>query len=294
MYKALKKDLKKIRETVNIQIDRFLPRKDEYPKNIHKAIRHSLFAGGKGIRSYMLIKIYTIFQENFQPILPLAAALEMLHTYTLIHDDLPYLDNDDFRRGKPTCHKLFGEDIALLSGDTLLIYAFDIVSQMDISDKLKAKILGKMSKMAGPCGLIGGQWEDVNCQGKKVDKEKLAYIHNNKTAGFIQATATLACMMAEVPAEETQLLEEYAGNVGLSFQIVDDILDIEGTFQERGKTIGKDMEAQKVTYPALYGLQESKNQVEQLMQRAKEILNKYHDKALMLQRFTDYLYLSKW
>ncbi len=294
MYKALKKDLKKIRETVNIQIDRFLPRKDEYPKNIHKAIRHSLFAGGKGIRSYMLIKIYSIFEKDIQPILPLGAALEMLHTYTLIHDDLPYLDNDDFRRGKPTCHKLFGEDIALLSGDTLLIYAYDIVSQMEISDKLKAKILEKMSKMAGPCGLVGGQWEDVNNQGKKVDKAKLAYIHTNKTAGFIQSTATMACIMADVSAEETELLEEYAGNVGLSFQIVDDILDIEGTFQERGKTIGKDEEAQKVTYPALYGLQESKNQVEQLMQRAKDILNKYHDKALMLQRFTDYLYLSRW
>jgi len=294
VYKALKKDLKKIRETVNIQIDRFLPRKDEYPKNIHKAIRHSLFAGGKGIRSYMLIKIYSIFNDDIKTILPLAAALEMLHTYTLIHDDLPYLDNDDFRRGKPTCHKLFGDDIALLSGDTLLIFAFDIVSQMDISDKLKAEILKKFSKMAGAGGLVGGQWEDINCEGKKVDKQKLAYIHNNKTAGFIQITATLACMLAEASQEDTKLLEEFAANVGLSFQIVDDILDIEGTFKERGKSIGKDKDAQKVTYPALYGLQESKNKVELMMHRAKEILNKYHDKALMLQRFTDYIYLSKW
>ncbi len=294
MYKALKKDLKKIRETVNIQIDRFLPRKDEYPKNIHKAIRHSLFAGGKGIRSYLLVKIYSIFKDDLDTVLPLAAALEMLHTYTLIHDDLPYLDNDDFRRGKPTCHKLFGDDIALLSGDTLLIYAFDIVSQMEISEKLKAEILQKMTKMAGAQGLVGGQWEDINCQGKKVDKQMLSYIHKNKTAGFIELTATLACMLAQVSQEDRELLEEFAGNVGLSFQIVDDILDIEGTFQERGKSIGKDQEAQKVTYPALYGLQESKNQVEQMMQRAKEILTKYHDKALMLQRFTDYLYLSKW
>ncbi len=294
MYKALKKDLKKIRESVNIQIDRFLPRKDEYPKNIHKAIRHSLFAGGKGIRSYMLIKIYSIFCEKIEPIMPLAVAFEMLHTYTLIHDDLPYLDNDDFRRGKPTCHKLFGEDVALLAGDTLLIYAFDIISQMEVDYKIKAGILQKFSEMAGARGLVGGQWEDINCEGKTVDKEKLAYIHNNKTAGFIKLTATLACLLAGASEEDTELLDEYAGNIGLAFQIVDDILDIEGSFQERGKSIGKDMKSKKITYPALYGLQESKDEVEKLMTRAKEILDKYHDKGLMLQRFTDYIYLSKW
>ncbi len=294
MYKALKKDLKKIRESVNIRVDRFLPRKDEYPKNIHKAIRHSLFAGGKGIRSYMLIKIYSIFCEDVEPIMPLAVAFEMLHTYTLIHDDLPYLDNDDFRRGKPTCHKLFGEDVALLGGDTLLIYAFDIISQMEVADKVKAEILQKFSAMAGARGLIGGQWEDVNCEGKTVDKQKLAYIHSKKTAEFIKLTATLACLLAEASEEDTELLEEYAGNIGLGFQIVDDILDIEGTFQERGKSIGKDLESKKITYPALYGLQESKDEVEKLMMRAKEILDKFHDKGLMLQRFTDYIYLSKW
>jgi len=294
MYKILKKDMKKARDMVNIYMDRYLPRKDEYPKIVHKALRHSLFAGGKGIRSYMLIKIYSIFSDDIQKILPLAAAFEMLHTYSLIHDDLPYLDNDDFRRGKSACHVLFGDGIALLAGDALLIYSFDIIMNLKVADKIKVHILREFTKMAGASGLVGGQFVDIQSQDKKISRKTLKYIHKNKTANFIELTASIACLMAGVDKQQTELLCEYAANVGLSFQIVDDILDIEGTFVQRGKTVGKDMKNNKATYPSFYGLQGSKTKVEKLMSRAKIILRKYPEKTGMLQKFTDFIYLSKW
>ena len=148
----LKKDLKEKRELVNIEIDRFLPRKDEYPKKIHKAIRHTLFAGGKRIRPYLLLSTYQLFEEDLKPALPIAGAIEMLHSYTLIHDDLPEMDNDDYRRGKKSCHIVYGSDIALLAGDALLIYAFDAINSAEIDDKLKLKMIKELAEETGQKG----------------------------------------------------------------------------------------------------------------------------------------------
>ncbi len=290
---VLKKDIKEKRELVNIEIDRFLPRKDEYPKQIHKAIRHTLFAGGKRLRPYLLINTYLLFSDDIKKVLLTAGAIEMLHSYTLIHDDLPEIDNDDFRRGKKACHVVFGSDIALLAGDALLVYAFEAINSTDLDNKLKLKILKELAQEAGHKGLIAGQIVDIESEGKKVSVETLKYIHHNKTARLINLSIRFGCYLADAPEEDRKRLEKFGQKLGLVFQIVDDILDIEGDSEQMGKSVGKDKKAQKATFPSIYGLEKSKAKAEKLINEAKELLNPYKEKAKLLRMLSDFVLTRK-
>jgi len=290
---VLKKDIKEKRELVNIEIDRFLPRKDEYPKQIHKAIRHTLFAGGKRFRPYLLINTYLLFSDDIKRILLTAGAIEMLHCYTLIHDDLPEIDNDDFRRGKKACHVVFGSDIALLAGDALLVYAFEAINSTDLDNKLKVKILKELAQEAGHNGLIAGQIVDIESEGKKVSAETLKYIHHNKTARLINLSIRFGCYLADAPEEDRKRLEKFGKKLGLVFQIVDDILDIEGDSEQLGKSIGKDKKVKKATFPSIYGLEKSKVMAEKLLNEAKELLNPYKEKAELLRMLSDFVLTRK-
>ncbi|MCD4797253.1 MAG: polyprenyl synthetase family protein [Candidatus Cloacimonetes bacterium] len=285
----LKKDIKEKRELVNIEVDRFLPRKDEYPKQIHKAIRHTLFAGGKRIRPYLLINTYLLFEDDIKKTLLIAGAIEMLHSYTLIHDDLPEIDNDDYRRGKRSCHVVFGSDIALLAGDALLTSAFEAITYADINDKLKLKIIKELAIEAGNKGLIAGQMVDILSEGKKINKETLEYIHYNKTARMINLPIRFGCYLADASEEHQKRLEKFGHKIGLAFQITDDILDIEGDQQTLGKTIGKDKKAKKATFPSVYGLEESYKMAEKLIEDAKALLKPYGEKAKLFCMLCDFI-----
>lgn len=291
---VLKKDLKEKRELVNIAIDRFLPRKDEYPKQIHKAIRHTLFAGGKRLRPYLLINTYLLFKDDIDKTLLVAGAIEMLHTYTLIHDDLPEIDNDEYRRGKKACHILFGSDIALLAGDALLIYAFQAIANAEeIDEKLRLDFIKELSIDAGHAGLIAGQMVDIQSEGKKISKETLEFIHSNKTGKLISLPIRFGCMLAEVPEEDLKRMESFGQKIGLAFQIVDDILDIEGSIEDLGKTIGKDSKTKKATFPSIYGLEKSKQMAEKLITEAKTLLEPYGEKAELLLMLCDFIHTRK-
>ncbi|MBW6515812.1 MAG: polyprenyl synthetase family protein [Candidatus Cloacimonetes bacterium] len=284
-----KRDLKEKNELVNIALDRFLPRKDEYPKQIHKAMRHTLFAGGKRIRPYLMIRTYNLFSEKTEKITEVAAALELMHTYTLIHDDLPDIDNDDIRRGKPTCHVVYGADLALLAGDALLVNSIELLNMVDLEDTLKLKIIKEFVAVCGDQGLIAGQMADIINEGKKGNPKVLEFIHLNKTVKLFQLCTRIACFVAKAGEEDFQRLDRYGYLFGMAFQIIDDILDIEGEESSLGKTTGKDMESQKVTYPAVYGLEKSKIEAQRMIDEANEILSQYGEKALHLHLLNNYI-----
>ena len=289
----LKKDIKEKRELVNIEIDRYLPRKDEYPKQIHKAIRHTLFAGGKRLRPYLLINTYLLFKDDLSKVLKLAGALEMLHTYTLIHDDLPEIDNDDYRRGKKACHTVFGSDIALLAGDSLLVYTFEMIADSEIDDKLKLKVIKELSQEMGDNGLIAGQLVDIMSEGKKPSQKTLEYIHYNKTGRLINLAIRFGCYMGKAPKEDLARMKKIGKKIGLAFQIVDDILDVEGNKQTLGKTIGKDKKVRKMTFPAVYGLEKSKQMAEKMIAEAKKLLEYYGEKAEIMLMLCDFILTRK-
>ncbi len=285
----LKKDLKEKRELINITLDRFLPRKDEYPKEIHKAMRHTLFAGGKRLRPYLAIHAFLLFSDDIALIRPVGAAIEMLHTFTLIHDDLPEIDNDDYRRGRKTCHVIYGSDLALLAGDALLASAFEILSLMDGSPDVKLQMVEELAKEAGDKGLIAGQVMDILKEGKDVTEQELKFIHDNKTGKLIKLSIRFGCYAAEAPAEDIKRLEKFGDKIGLAFQIVDDILDIEGSAAKLGKSTGKDSKVKKATFPAVYGLEKSREIAEKLVAEAIDLLEPYGPKADMLRMLADFI-----
>jgi len=289
----LKKDIKEKRELVNIEMDRFLPRKDEYPKQIHKAIRHTLFAGGKRLRPYLMINTFLLFNNDIKKTLMVAGAIEMLHSYTLIHDDLPEIDNDDFRRGKKACHIIYGPDIALLAGDALLVYAFEAINYSDLDNKLKFKLIRELAIETGHKGLIAGQMIDIESEGKKIGKSTLDYIHNNKTARMIKLPIRFGCYIANASKDELGRMERFGEKLGLAFQIVDDILDVEGEQEALGKSIGKDAKVKKATFPAVYGLERSRVMAQNLIEEAKELLEPYGQKAELLLLLSDFILTRK-
>ncbi len=284
-----KRDLKEKQELVNIILDRFLPRKDEYPKELHKAIRYSLFAGGKRLRPYLTMLAWQLFQEEQEPITYVAAAIELLHTYTLIHDDLPDLDNDDLRRGKPSCHAVYGPEVALLAGDALLIGAFELITWAPLPEKTKKQLVHELAMECGARGLIAGQAADLLAEGKKPDRKTLEYIHKNKTARLINLALRFGAVAGGAKPADLEALENYGTNIGMAFQIVDDLLDIEGSDTELGKTTGKDKAAGKLTYPAVYGIDKSRRLAEAYKQAAKQSLGRFGSKALLLEILADHI-----
>ena len=286
----LKRDIKEKREYINMMMDRFLPRKDDYPKDIHKAIRHTLFAGGKRIRPYLTILTYQILKKKMNDdVIKAGVALEFLHTYTLIHDDLPEIDNDEFRRGKKACHIVFGSDIALLAGDALLIEAFNVITTIEAPSDLRMKMINDLAIFCGERGLIAGQMQDIISEKTTISKKSIDFINLNKTAKLIQLALRFGAYLGEATPAQFAKFDELGLKIGLSFQIVDDILDIEGNTHDLGKTVGKDQKAYKMTYPLVHGLEKSKQIAEKYTNEAIKIIDSFGDKALLLRDLTIYL-----
>src|SRR5438874_4616485 len=275
---------------VNRALDRFLPKGAARPATIHKAMRYSLFAGGKRMRPALCLAAAEACGGAINDALPLACAVECIHTYSLIHDDLPAMDNDDYRRGKLTNHKVFGEGIAILAGDALLTQAFEIAAQCKGWPRYPHRdVLLEIARVAGSLQLIAGQVADLEGEGKNISAEQLKYIHERKTSALICCSARLGGMSANCTAAQLKALTDFGYNVGLAFQIIDDILDITQSSEQLGKTAGKDTEAQKATYPAIVGLEKSRRIAQQLTDRAFDALKIFRGKAVALEALAMYL-----
>ena len=246
-----------------------------YPETIAKGMEYAVLNGGKRLRPFLLFATLDLLNEDISKGVKSAIALEMIHSYSLVHDDLPALDNDDYRRGKLTTHKVFGEAEGILIGDSLLTYAFYVLSQKNLellSSEQIVNIISKTSEYAGINGMIGGQMIDIESENKKIDLETLKYIHSHKTGKLIKLPIEIACIIANVEKDKKEVLEEYANLIGLAFQVKDDILDVEGTFEELGKPVGSDIDLHKATYPSILGMEESKKILNDTVEKAKKII----------------------
>jgi len=277
-------------EAVNRALDRFLPKESAKPATIHKAMRYSLFAGGKRLRPALCLAAAEACGGSRDAALPLAAAIECIHTYSLIHDDLPAMDNDDYRRGKLTNHKVFGEGIAILAGDALLTQAFEIAAQCRGWPRYSHRqIIMEVSAASGSLQLIAGQVADLEAEGKKITASQIRYIHERKTSALLSCAVRLGGMSANCAPDKLRALTDFGHNVGLAFQVIDDILDVTQTSEKLGKTAGKDTRAQKATYPAIVGLDQSRKIATRLTARAFGALRVFKGRAIALERLADYL-----
>ena len=265
-----------------------------YPETIAKGMEYAILNGGKRLRPFLLFATLELLNQNIEKGVKSAIALEMIHSYSLVHDDLPALDNDDYRRGKLTTHKVFGEAEGILIGDSLLTHAFYVLSQKNLkflSSEQIVNIISKTSEYAGINGMIGGQMIDIESENKKIDLETLKYIHSHKTGKLIKLPIEIACIIANVEKDKKEVLEEYANLIGLAFQVKDDILDVEGTFEELGKPVGSDVDLHKATYPSILGMEESKKILNDTVEKAKEIIkNKFgEEKGKNLISLADFI-----
>lgn len=282
--------LAKRKEAIEVALDSAVP--VIYPEKIYEAMRYSLLAGGKRLRPILCLASCELAGGTTSMAMPTACALEMIHTMSLIHDDLPAMDNDDYRRGKLTNHKVYGEDIAILAGDALLTYAFELIATKteNVPPQQVLQTIAHLGRAAGAGGLIGGQVVDVESEGKTdVSLETLNYIHAHKTGALLEACVVCGAILASASEADLQRLSRFAKNIGLAFQIIDDILDITATQEELGKTAGKDVKAGKVTFPSLWGIEESRRQASQLVADAKDQLAVFGSKALPLLAIADFI-----
>lgn len=277
-------------QAVDAALERLLPPEETRPASIHSAMRYSVFAGGKRVRPILCLEAARIFAANITPALHPACAIEFIHTYSLIHDDLPALDNDDLRRGKPTCHKKFGEAIAILAGDALLTLAFETIGLTPVPAEQRVKILTEVASAAGTLnGMVGGQVADLEAEGKGVGADTLEYIHRSKTAALIRAAITAGALCAGAEDADVARLRRFGDTIGWAFQVTDDILDVEESSAALGKTAGKDVAQQKATYPSLYGLQRSHEIANELSARAIGELDVYGQRASRLREIAEFL-----
>jgi geranylgeranyl diphosphate synthase type II len=271
-------------------LNKYLPPASTKPKTIHEAMRYSIFAGGKRLRPVICVAAAEALGGTAEQALPLACAVECIHTYSLIHDDLPCMDNDDFRRGKPTSHKVFGEAMAVLAGDALLTIAFEMAASCRAWPRYShAAIIRELAVASGSQALIGGQVADAEGEGKKISPAELRYIHENKTAALITSSIRLGAMSANATPKQLKNLTDFGQSLGLAFQVIDDILDVTQTTEKLGKSAGKDIKAQKATYPALLGLEKAKKEADRLTARARAALKPLGRKAESLEAIADYL-----
>jgi len=276
------------RIAVDAALERLMPGEDVPPPSIHRAMRYSVQAGGKRVRPILCLESARIFSADVTPILPVACALEFIHTYSLIHDDLPALDNDDLRRGKATCHKKFGEATAILAGDALLTLAFETLSNAPVDPARRVAILSHVAASAGTInGMVGGQVADLEAEGRAIEPAELEYIHRSKTAALIRASVVAGAISGGAEDEDVSRLKRFGETIGWAFQVVDDILDVEESSAALGKTAGKDAEQQKATYPALYGLERSRQFAKELELRAMAELATYGQRAARLQELAE-------
>lgn len=279
------------------KIKKYLPKEEGYQKTVFEAMNYSFNAGGKRLRPILIMESYRICGGDDEMYVPFSAAIEMIHTYSLIHDDLPALDNDDLRRGKPTNHKVFGEAMAILAGDALLSHAFEVMLTASVTGEYPVRGLNasyEISKGAGIYGMVGGQVVDVESEGKQIDKEKLDFIHMNKTAAMIVACMRAGAVLSGADENHIEALTVYGEKIGLAFQIVDDILDIVGDEATLGKHVGSDIENSKSTYPSIFGIDKSWEIAEGLIEDAKKQLKKIDGNREFLSGLADYIIKRKY
>ncbi|HGM1122082.1 TPA: polyprenyl synthetase family protein [Clostridioides difficile] len=287
-----KQCLKEKASFVEKVLKEYMPKEEGYQKTVIEAMNYSLSAGGKRLRPILTLEACKIVGGNEDEAIPFAIAIEMIHTYSLIHDDLPALDNDDLRRGRPTNHKVYGEAMGILAGDALLNYAFEVMLAGSINKENPEKYLkaiNEIAKGAGIYGMIGGQVVDVESENKQIEKEKLDYIHMNKTAAMMVGCMRAGATIGGANFEQMEEITKYAKNIGLSFQIVDDILDIVGDEAKLGKKVGSDIENHKSTYPSLLGLDKSKKIAHNLIDEAKKSIEKLSDDVDFLKGLAEYI-----
>jgi geranylgeranyl diphosphate synthase, type II len=287
----LQETLEQGRRLTDEALDRLIPLETQQPESIHKAMRHSVFAGGKRLRPILCMEAGRMIAGPLPGgIEELGAAIEMLHTYSLIHDDLPALDNDDLRRGRPTCHKVFGEAIAILAGDALQTLAYEVLARLRCAAEEQIRIIEEIAHATGTVdGMIGGQVVDLEAERTRPTAEMLEYIHRSKTAALITASLVSGGLYAEANESETDKLRAFGRAIGLAFQIVDDILDVTQTSEQLGKTAGKDTASEKVTYPALFGIEESRRKADALVNQAFAELVAFGSRAEPLKELAKFL-----
>ncbi len=282
---------------VNDVLSTLITEKESPENTIYKAMNYSLMAGGKRLRPVLLLAVSEMLEIDFEEVMPYACALEMIHTYSLIHDDLPAMDNDDYRRGMLTNHKVFGEATAILAGDALLNYAYEYILDwlMDESKKKTyslaagVKAMSYIAKAAGINGMIGGQIVDIESEDKEITVELLEYIHKHKTGALIKASVMVPAILTSLDDEKRNALERYSSNIGLAFQVKDDILDAEGDFKLLGKTTGKDASSGKSTFVSMYGIEKSREILSELISDAVDSLQLFGDKAIFLKELAVYI-----
>jgi geranylgeranyl diphosphate synthase, type II len=284
----LREYLARQQQLVEAELDRLVPPETTHPETIHRAMRYSLFAGGKRIRPILCMEAAHAAGSGADGVAACACSLELIHTYSLIHDDLPALDNDDYRRGKLTNHKVFGDAMAILAGDSLLTLAFQVLAQLHIADDRKSRLIAELATASGTVGgMIGGQVADLEGEGKPPTAELLESIHRAKTGALLRASLRMGAIYAGANEEQYAALSCYGEHIGLAFQIVDDILDVEESSAALGKTAGKDAAQHKITFPAVYGLETSHRMAEEQCEHAHQVLAPFGDRAARLHELAD-------
>jgi geranylgeranyl diphosphate synthase type II len=291
----LQEFLKRCAKEVDAALDRYLPKATVKPATIHRAMRYSLFAGGKRMRPVLALAAAEACGGKFDAALPAACAVECVHTYSLIHDDLPCMDDDDMRRGRPTSHKVFGEGVAVLAGDALLTQAFEILAQAQPTKRHSiATMIRELADAAGSLKLIAGQVADLEGEGKKASRAQLRFIHERKTAAMIETSLRLGAMSANATPAQLDALTAFGRNLGLAFQVIDDILDVTQTSEKLGKSAGKDVAAEKTTYPSVIGLEASKREAKKLTTAALEALSPFGKRGAVLEAIADHLLVREY
>ncbi len=289
----IKAYLQKKKVVVDRSLEKLVPPAKTFPPVVHEAMRYSLFAGGKRVRPILALASAEALGVPIADLLPIAGSLELIHTYSLIHDDLPAMDDDDLRRGRPTCHKVYGEAIAILAGDGLLNMAFEVLSDPRRLKTVPAgrmlAIIKELSTASGVFGMVGGQVVDIQSEGKEVDFPTLEYIHTHKTGALIRSSVRIGALYARAGKRQFAALSRYGEMVGLAFQIADDILDLTGTQEEIGKDVGSDLKKGKKTFPSFYGLEESRRRAVEVADKAVHLLKDFDRKADPLRELAKYI-----
>lgn len=289
----LKEELKALVKEVDAALSLYLPPESVYPAVIHQAMRYSIFAGGKRLRPILALAACRAVNGDEKKVMPAACALEMVHTYSLIHDDLPAMDDDDLRRGQPTNHKVFGEAIAILAGDALLTRSFGLLAEAGCKEaewpSLYLQVMRELAEASGSGGMIGGQVVDMESEQKQIDFPTMEYIHKHKTGALIRASLSIGSLLGGGSEEQIEALSQYGEHLGLAFQITDDLLDIQGDTEKLGKPVGSDVKNQKATYPALLGVEEAKEKARQAVGAALASLDGFDAKADFLRELAKYL-----
>ena len=278
-------------ELIDTKLDEIVPAAETEPTKLHKAIRHSLFAGGKRFRPAFVFAVGKTFGVANEKLLGVAAAIEMIHTYSLIHDDLPAMDDDDLRRGRQTCHVKYGEATAILAGDALETFAFQLVAEEEnLAPEVRVRLISEIARGAGtPTGMVAGQQVDLESEGKEISVGDLEAIHRGKTGAMIQVSARAAAIIAEVSTEELEAITQYASNLGLLFQITDDLLDVTQTTEVLGKTAGKDLISKKATYPSFYGVDGTRELAGSVHLETLQALARIEKPTELLVEIADYI-----